>query len=362
MERKWCTREYQPGDEDGIIALWKVAFPEGESERADLKYWNWQFRDNPAGFGRIRVAVAEDTIVGQYAIIPMRLQIEGEPVLATLSLDTMTHPDYRRQGMFTTLARELYAQLGHDGLSMTYGFPNENSLWGFTTKLQWAHICSLPVYVKPLRPSAIVERITSSHLLALAASPFVDLATKVVFPSGTMPDKARASVRWLERFDSRIDGLWQTVYDHRKIAVVRDATYLNWRYFLNPARDYRAVVFEEDDQIVACAVIRCMEQFGLRGGMITDIAAQPGRENTLQAVLTAVVQYSVNQEMDVAACLIYGDRRGARLLKRNGFFPIPRRAFKEWYFGVRVNNDSISLDMVNDHRNWYLTFGDTDVI
>jgi hypothetical protein len=40
MERKWCTREYQPGDEDGIIALWKVAFPEGESERADLKYWN----------------------------------------------------------------------------------------------------------------------------------------------------------------------------------------------------------------------------------------------------------------------------------------------------------------------------------
>jgi hypothetical protein len=49
-------------------------------------------------------------------------------------------------------------------------------------------------------------------------------------------------------------------------------------------------------------------------------------------------------------------------LRRNGFLRAPRRAFKEWYFGVRLNDDSVKPDQITDPENWYLTFGDTDVI
>jgi hypothetical protein len=92
------------------------------------------------------------------------------------------------------------------------------------------------------------------------------------------------------------------------------------------------------------------------------LIGRPERDDALRAVLAAVIEYSVNAGMDLVSCLIYGDTRVARLLKRNGFLLAPKRAFKEWYFCVRVNDDSVSPDLVNDHSNWYLTFGDTDVI
>jgi hypothetical protein len=213
-----------------------------------------------------------------------------------------------------------------------------------------------------LRPDTIVDQVVSKHLLAALAKPFARLATAIVSRSLAVPGQVRANVRWLERFDARADELWQTAYDRRKIAVTRDAAFLNWRYYLNPRRDYRVVAFEEKDQLVAYAVARCMEQFGLHGGMITDLVGRPGREDALQTVLAVAMEHFMEQRMDLAACLIYGDRRVARLLKRNGFLPVPKRAFKEWYFGVRVNNESVSPDLVNDPGNWYLTFGDTDII
>jgi GNAT superfamily N-acetyltransferase len=362
MERKWSTRGYSPGDEDGILALWRTVFPDGESGRADPGYWYWQFRDPPAGSARIQLAVVDDLIVGQYAVIPMSMQVRGEAILGTLSLDTMTHPEYRRQGMFTTLASELYAELRRTGFPLTYGFPNENSIGGFVRKLQWTHVCSLPVYVKPLRPDAIVDSVLANPLLNAVARPFARLGAAIVSRPARIPDEARTNLRWLDQFDARADELWQEAYDRSKIALTRSAAFLNWRYFLNPVRDYRAVSYEEGGQLVAYAVIRCMDQFGLRGGMITDLVGQPGRDDALEAVLTAVEEHSAQEEMDVIASLVHGDRRAARLLKRNGFLPVPKRAFKEWCFGVRVNNDTVDDPLIADADNWYLTFGDTDVI
>ncbi len=363
MERKWSTRMYQPGDEQGILELWRLVFSEGEQERGTLAYWNWQFRDNPAGLASIRIAADREKIVGQYAVIPMRLQIQGRPVTATLSLDTMTHPDYRRQGMFETLATELYAELDKAGVPIIYGFPNDNSLGGFVKKLQWTHICSLPVYVRPLRPGIIVQQVVSNPALAAVAKPIAELAGAIAFRPGALPETIQRKICWLERFDERVDVLWAKMYDPRKIAVTRSAEFLNWRYLGSPTRGYRALAFEEKGDLVACAILRCMEQFGLHGGMITDLLSQPGREDALQAILEAAIAYFAAQEMDLAVCLSYGDNRVTALLKRNRFLLPPKQfAYKEWHFGGRVGNGEIAAAVISDSANWYLTFGDTDII
>jgi GNAT superfamily N-acetyltransferase len=362
VERKWAAREYQPGDERGIIALWTAAFPDGERGRADLQYWHWQFCDPPAGSARIRVAVVDGTVVGHYAVIPVPMQIKGEAILGTLSLDTMTHPDYQRQGILTTLASELYAELGRDGFPLTYGFPNENSVGALVNKLRWAYVCSLPVYVKPLRAGAVIERILPNRLLAAALRPFARLGLALVCRPTAVANQARRSIRRLEQFDTRADELWQIACDRQKIALTRSAAHLNWRYFRNPLREYRVVAYEEREQLVAYAVVRSMEQFGLRGGMILELIGRPGREDALQAVLAAAEEHSRREGMDLMACLLHGDGRVTRLLKRNGFLLAPKRSFKEWYFCVRVNNDSVDSNWSADPDSWYVTFGDTDII
>ena len=113
-ERLWKTRSYVPGDVDGILALRRAVFGDLDRVRLKPEIWRWQFVDNPAGAGYVRLAERDGAIVGQYAAIPTRFRLNtgvGEERTFAMSCDTMTHPDYQRQGMFVTLAQELYAEL-----------------------------------------------------------------------------------------------------------------------------------------------------------------------------------------------------------------------------------------------------------
>lgn len=363
MERKWISRPYQPGDEKEIGALWLLTFPENdEVGRAEVEYWNWQYKNSPAGFGRIRVAVADEGIVGHYAVVPVRMQFEGKSLGGTLSLDTMTHPQYQRQGILATLANDVYDELGRDNFPITYGFPNENSLGPLTKKLGWKYVCALPVYVKPLRPDVITERVLTNGALATIGKPLARLGTALVCRGSAAPREACEKVHWLQSFDQRADHLWDEACDPSKLTLTRNTEFLNWRYVQNPLRDYRILGYEEQDQLVAYAVVRCMEQIGLQGGMIMELVARPGRDDALEAVLAVAEEYFRNQGMDLVACLMHGDKRSSRLLKHQGFLQAPKKMFKEWHFGVRTNADGVDEDSIADPSRWYITLGDTDII
>jgi hypothetical protein len=363
MEREWLSRAYEPGDEVGIGSLWRTTFSNSdEVGRTELGYWSWQYRDPPAGFGRIRVAVSEDQIVGHYAVVPMQMQVMGEMIRGTLSLDTMTHPDFQRRGILGKLAGEVYDELDRDGLPITYGFPNENSVGALTRKLGWDYVCALPVFVKPLRADRIAGRFLPGRLLGTLAGPFARLGSRIISPPCSVPLPAEPKLRWLEQFDQQADELWDAVYDPAKIALTRSARFLNWRYPANPLREYRILAYEEDGHLLAFAVLRCMAQFGLRGGMIVELVGDPDRDDALAAVLAGVEEYFRWAGMDLAACLMHGDPRTVRALKRCGFLAAPRRAFKEWHFCVRLNNGSLDRDALADPERWHVTFGDTDII
>ena len=361
--RGWIARQYRPGDERQILELRRLVFGDGDEQRNTESYWRWEFRDNPAGCARIWLAVAADGIVGQYAVIPVRMQYCGEVVMGSLSLDTMTHPDFRRQAVFATLANKLYEELERESIPVTYGFPNKNSVEGFVTKLDWEYLCSLAVFVKPLNASLVAERfIPRGTVLTPVRALLTVLLGPLCRPAGIPPEE-HLEMRWIDRFDSRFDDLWARVAPRYRIAVVRDSTYLNWRYFENPARDYRTMVAERAGEIVASVTVRCMEQYGLRGGMIVDLLAVPGSEEALSSLLGHAERFLREQQMDVIACLVHGDDRYTRLLRKYGFLPLPgKMGFKEWYFGYRINGPTVSEEVCADRSSWFLTFGDTDVV
>lgn len=362
MDRIWTMRDYRPGDENGILQLWRDAFPEGEMERTSPDYWHWQFMAPPAGKGKIKLAVDGDKIVGQYAVIPVAMQMMGDQMVGSLSLDTMTHPDYQRLGIFKTLANQVYMELGQEDIPLTYGFPNENSLNGFVKYLGWAHISTLTFLFKPLRGDRLLSSVFPKFLSRLL-SPFAFKAGNLLFRIKPQSDNSKKKTRWIEHFDERAELIWRQVYDSTKIALTRNHDFLNWRYIHNPSRDYLAIGYYERDSLLAYTVFRLMTQFGLKGGMITELMGLPGRIDALENVLTAACRYIYAQGADLAACMVIGDPRVTKLLRRNQFLNIPKKfGFKRWYFGGRVNNDQINEDVLKNSENWYLTFGDTDVI
>ena len=155
--RSWHIRSYRDGDEEQILKLRRAVFGDLDPVRLKKSTWLWQFQNNPSGKAVCFLAEAKGEIVGQYVTIPTRFSIRGKETRAAFSCDTMIHPEYRRQGMFSALAREVYDHLEtRRNIHLVWGFPNDRSLPGFTGKLDWRMLPTLPLMVMPIRPLGMI--------------------------------------------------------------------------------------------------------------------------------------------------------------------------------------------------------------
>lgn len=83
------------------------------------------------------IAIAPSGIAAAYyGVIPCNFQISGERVVAAQSADTMTHPDFRKKGLFQLLAKKTYELAPTLNIQFIFGFPNQDSYPGFV-KLGW---------------------------------------------------------------------------------------------------------------------------------------------------------------------------------------------------------------------------------
>jgi hypothetical protein len=73
-----------------------------------------------------------------YGVFPITLTFDNKDFLVAQSGDTMTSPAHQKKGLFTKLALETYRLAEKEGVQMVFGFPNENSVHGFKTKLNWS--------------------------------------------------------------------------------------------------------------------------------------------------------------------------------------------------------------------------------
>ena len=363
MSKTWRARRYEAGDEEEILALRRLVFSEGEEARNSESYWRWEYVDSPAGPATIWLAVADGRVVGHYAVRPVRMQCDGEALAGSVSLDAMTHPDFRRESIFATLGRETYKDVERAGLDLTYIWPREISMRGTIAKFDWVYMCTLRVVVKPLNLASVVDRVVPNRALAWPAKGLGGVLTRRLNKAAEISPHEEGQIRWIDRFDGRMDLFWERVSARHRIATVRDSVYLNWRYFHNPGRQYEAVVGETNGSVLGYVVFRCMEHSGLRGGMIVDLGSLPGHGGMLAALLSQVEQVFRERQMDLMACLINGDQEYAGILRRQGFRRLPfRLGFKEWYFGCRLNSQGLDREFFLRPAHWFLTFGDTDVI
>jgi hypothetical protein len=146
MARNWTVREATRADDFELAELFRAVF--GFDRGID--HADWKFRCNPAGDPIIAIAEVSGRIVGQYALWPTPLRLGQSIVQGAQSLDTMTHPDYRGQGMFTVLAEECMKYAAARGIQALYGFPNKNSQPGFLRRLDWDCTGEIPTWFRPL--------------------------------------------------------------------------------------------------------------------------------------------------------------------------------------------------------------------
>jgi GNAT superfamily N-acetyltransferase len=96
---------------------------------------NWLYVENPDGLAVGFDAFDGETLAAHYVCIPATLRVNGKLEKALLSLNTATHPQYQKKGLFTKLAEMTYQAAADLGFCTVYGVANANSTPGFVRKL-----------------------------------------------------------------------------------------------------------------------------------------------------------------------------------------------------------------------------------
>lgn len=278
-------------------------------------YVDWLYGQNPAGPAYCTLALDGDRIAGQYIIIPIRLSMKGQEVKACLSLDTFTHQDYRRQGIFTALAERTYKDAEADGVRFTVGLPNENSRPGFLKSLKFTEPFDVrqSVLVLPARRlgGPTVARLMGQALFHGAAP--LQLGLRFETPESL-------DVAWG-------DALWQRIPHARTWDLWKDGTWMRWRYCDNPRDRYRFITAQDrSGQPVGLAVWRedPHPREGSVGAWLMDL------EGTGPGVKLALVRHLVMEvahKVDYIKAMNLPASPQGQVLLACGFIPYRRVSF-----------------------------------
>jgi GNAT superfamily N-acetyltransferase len=354
-------RNYRSGDEARIIDLFERVFGRTMGRTESARHWKWEFLDTPAGYQAILLAFAGSTLAAQYAVMPLRVHVDGALMHGALSLDTATDKAFRGRGIFPRLANQLYSELGQKGSFAVFGFPNAMSAPTFFKKLGWVELAPFPLLVKPLR-GAVRAQLSRRGALGRIAAPFAEFVWSIARrPPRRIP--AALSAEEVKAFPPDTDQLWARARHGKRICVVRDRRYLQWRYFENPDSVYRVWTLREAGTLVGALVTRVEERFSMMSGFVLDIVCEESRPDVASALVSLAETSMAGEGAQMVTALMYPSSIVRRAIDGAGFIAPPRRLMpQEIYFGARALADTTDKPMLYDSRNWYVTWGDSDVV
>jgi len=331
MSEPITIRPYRPGDEAALLAGHNQIFPE-----RSLAHWQWKFRDNPTGLVHTMVAEHEsEGLVGAYVTIPARVQLEDEVRIAGQCVDLWVLPEHRRHGprpgLFVNLALahyELWGGRGKDQNAFHYGWP----------------IATWRIGQKYLRYEMVRDW---------------DFLFREVPPHGLPPRAvpAELEVRRVTRFDADTDRLWAENARATQLALVRDASYLNWRFA--DAHDAGYELYEcrerSSNRLRGVAVVAQRDFLLPNTCFLVDWLVPADDVDATVALVATAEQRATAMRCGALATLF--QHRDPRFL---GFQRLGFLVYGTIYFQVVIPFDQHDTHFYKEH--WYHTLGDSDLV
>ena len=372
MNLNIIKRPATPIDGKGIIELHNLIHPK---KLRILSRWEWEFLCNPIRELFIHVAVINDKIISQNAILPLKINMSGEKILGGHSVDAMTHPNYMKRNIFSSLATMNYKYSKEKGVNILFAFSNELAQTKVINKLGWHNLGTLPSLIKFISRKSLIQMEMSSILAIIKTlnpkkiiknREWIRILNGILKRFKILKSKSRNSyhtyknvkpikIYQINNFDKRFDELWERIKIDLPISIWKDAEYLNWRYFSHPEINYVIFSAEENSELVGYIVIKYqLGQYNI--GYIIDLLFLPKKENVGSNLIEYASYYLKNKGIDMVICHIFEHSPFYQVLGKQGFL----KYGKGKYFNVRWNGFKSPSDIVLDRKKWHLMEGDID--
>lgn len=319
----FIARPYRDDDEGRVLDLWRTAF----GRELEPAVWRWKYADNP--FGR-RILLCLDREDGaalvMYSGVPYRAEWRGRRVEIVQLMDIMSHPDYRKTGLFVKAAALFFELFAGGDSVLHYGIPGRY------------HFDIGARYLK-----------------------YSELASGVAFLGGEVAALARrlprprGSATLIDRPGSELDRAWAASAVHYPLAAVRDAAFVDWRFFHHPTRDYRVFVYRSGlrRRVSGYAVIGIED----RVARLVDVLVPPD-DGMIAAFLGGVAAAAGAEGAERLETWLPGDHFLVRALEAAGWTREPEP------LGIvptaRSFDDGLSIPWASE--NFFYTMADSDLL
>jgi len=344
---------YDAPAESEIFAFQAQAFPERQIELVPPR-WRWMFIDSARRLEvEPRVWFHRDggRIVGQMGSIPVRLKVGDDERQTGWLVETMVLKEYRGHAVGSRLMVEAHEE---QPFSLSLGQTAEMREIQF--RLGWKQVAPLQTAQLLVRPANVLKG-KLPRPAAIAAGLGIRASATL---RDLLSERRQFEARIIDRFDERHDRLWAAASRDVTCAVVRDASYLNWKYVDQPGQQFLRLELRDGDDLKGVAVWMFRNADGIyryRRAFLVDLVASLSDAPTLRQVIRAACAAAAAGEADALIC----HHIDARLTD----------ALRDCAFHLRKPERFLLVDpgplsgQARDHvlsaANWFVTQGDSDI-
>ncbi len=342
-----------PLPEAEIIEFQTAAFPTRTPSLVEPR-WRWMFVESAQRLGvdpKFWLHRDSGQIVAQMGSIAVRLKVDDQQFDTGWLVDTMVREDYRAQALGSRLMVE-----AHDDQPLSLSLGQTAEMREIQYRLGWKNVAPLQTAQALARARNVLKGKLPSAV-AWAAGATIDTSSALV---RRLRPRRRLAVRPVTRFDDRHDALWHRVSADYTTAVVRDASYLNWKYVDQPGQDvFRLEILDGAELIgVAIWILRDADAiYGYRRALLVDLVAPLGDAARLRDVIANACSAPLEAGADALLCL-HISAPLTRALRGCGF------VLREPTRYLLVDPGPVSgrtLDTLLSPDAWFVTQGDSDI-
>ena len=278
------------------------------------------------------------------AVSMYSMRIDNEPHHAQILTAAFTAPEYRRRGLFRSLVEKIVQDLSQQETALLFTFPNKLSAKSFRRFAGWRESQLLSLFVRPLFRQS-----------RSAASS--DRRPRMVL------DNASLGIQVIARDQFLVGGDEILTHQNAGLSFIdRSREYLNWRYNRTSTIEYNIFHAESGNEHNGYLVLKPTHIKGVPVGLVVDLAARS--HLTANELLRAAVMESRFWGLRMLVFLVGRTNLYARALTLNGFVklptPISPRGFPVFTYDFRRGEKK--MVRADTDMQWYLTWGDTDVV
>lgn len=149
MADRPTVRQYEDRDLNDVLGVLRAALGEPPGLRRTPELFRWKHLDNPFGRSIMLVAEVDGRIAGFRAFMRWRLAApDGSVLECGRAVDTSTHPDFQRRGVFRALTEAGLDRATDDGIDLIFNTPNAKSGAGYLT-MGWHEVGPIGVMARP---------------------------------------------------------------------------------------------------------------------------------------------------------------------------------------------------------------------